>query len=77
MVFSRVLELAVSHHPVRYPDLIAGKQPRAVPQAAAAGTGTPAEPGAPSGDLPLENRGFKLLRLSGDPSFQFTPDYSG
>ncbi|MCZ7663110.1 MAG: transposase [Thermoleophilia bacterium] len=31
MLFYRVLDLAVAHDPVRYQDLIAGAQPRAVP----------------------------------------------
>ena len=31
LVFYRVVELAVGHHPVRYHDLVAGKRPRALP----------------------------------------------
>jgi transposase-like protein len=41
MVFYRVLELAVTHAPVRYEDLIATKRPRAVPPAAPQARGHP------------------------------------
>ncbi len=44
MVFYRVLELAVTHEPVRYQDLIARKRSRA-----------PAEPGPPASESPVEN----------------------
>ena len=54
MVFSRVLELAVAHEPVRYQDLIVAKRPRAVPPTPPQGRGHP-----PSLDRPLANRPWR------------------
>ena len=54
MVFYRVLELAVTHDPVRYQDLIARQRSRALPPVPP-GPRAPAEPGPPSSESPVEN----------------------
>lgn len=54
MVFYRVLELAVGHHPVRYHDLIVDPQPRAVPPTPPQTRGHP-----PSLERPPANRPWR------------------
>ncbi len=54
MVFYRVLELAVGHDPVRYQDLIANPQPRAVPPTPPQARGHP-----PSLERPPANRPWR------------------
>ena len=54
MVFYRVLELAAGHEPVRFQDLLAGKQPAA--STACQGLGPPAQPGTSPGEPAVENR---------------------
>lgn len=56
MVFYRVLELAVAHHPVRYQDLIATKRPRAVPPAPPRAHGHP-----PSLERPPASRPWRTV----------------
>lgn len=51
MVFYRLLELAVTHAPVRYQDIIATRRPRAVPPTPPKTRGNP-----PTLDRPLANR---------------------
>jgi len=58
LVFYRVLQLAVAHHPVRYQDLIAGKRPRTVPPAPAQARGHP-----PSLERPPANRPWRTTDL--------------
>jgi hypothetical protein len=57
MVFYRVLELAVTHNPVRYQDLIATQRPRAVPPAPPQARGHP-----PSLERPPANRPWRTVR---------------
>ena len=71
MVFYRVLDLAVAHAPVRYKDLIASARPAGPAASAAARSRTPAEPGAPSSEPPMENKGPGLLRLNGYPRLAY------
>jgi transposase-like protein len=52
MVFYRVLELAVAHNPVRYQDLIASQQPRAVPPTPPKRRGHPPTLERPPADRP-------------------------
>jgi hypothetical protein len=66
MVFYRLLELAVAHAPVRYEGLIAAKRPRAAPPIPPSAR-TPAEPGAPSSEPPVESSWPGSLRLNGYP----------
>ena len=54
LVFYRVLELAVGHQPVRYQDLIANPQPRAVPPTPPQAHGNP-----PSLERPPANRPWR------------------
>jgi transposase-like protein len=54
MVFYRVLELAVTHEPVRYDDLIVNRQPREVPPVPPQTRGHP-----PSLDRPPANRPWR------------------
>jgi len=54
LVFYRVLELAVGHEPVRYQDLIANPQPRAVPPTPPQAHGNP-----PSLERPPANRPWR------------------
>jgi transposase-like protein len=54
LVFYRVLELAVGHDPVRYQDLLASRQPRAVPPIPPQSRGHP-----PSLDRPPANRPWR------------------
>jgi transposase-like protein len=54
LVFYRVLELAVGHEPVRYQDLIANPQPRAVPPTPPQARGHP-----PSLERPSANRQWR------------------
>ena len=54
MVFYRVLELAVTHDPVRYKDLIASRRPRKVPPVPPVQRGHPA-----SLERPAENRPWR------------------
>jgi len=54
MVFYRVLELAVAHDPVRYQNLLASRQPRAVPPTPPLARGHP-----PSLDRPPANRPWR------------------
>ena len=58
MVFYRVLDLAVAHDPVRYQDLIASPQPRAVPPAPPQARGHP-----PSLERPPANRPWRTTDL--------------
>jgi transposase-like protein len=61
MVFYRVLELAVSHAPVRYQDLIASRRPHAVPPVPPGRRGCP-----PSLQRPLAHRPWRRIgRRSG------------
>ena len=53
LVFYRVLELAAGHDPVRFRDLLAGKE--AAPGTGNVGLGSPADPGASSGEPAMEN----------------------
>ena len=53
-VFSRVLELAVTHEPVRYKDLVAVQRPRVVPPTPPKASGHP-----PSLDRPSANRPWR------------------
>ena len=55
MVFFRVLELAVTHAPVRYQDLIASHRPRKVPPTPPRGARASAELSAASSEPPVEN----------------------
>lgn len=55
MVFYRVLELAVSHGPVRYRDLIVGTGPKAVPPTPPSTKGHP-----PSLERPRANRPWRI-----------------
>jgi transposase-like protein len=57
MVFYRVLELAVAHHPVRYQDIIATQRPRAVPPLPPAGRGHPTSLDRPPANRPWRNSG--------------------
>ena len=52
MVFYRVLQLAVTHEPVRYRDLVANPQPKPVPPRAPGGRGHPPTLDQPSADRP-------------------------
>ena len=54
MVFYRVLELAVTHEPVRYKDLVAVQRPRVVPPTPPKASGHP-----PSLDRPSANRPWR------------------
>jgi transposase-like protein len=54
MVFYRVLELAVTHEPVRYKDLVAVQRPRVVPPTPPKASGHP-----PSLDHPSANRPWR------------------
>jgi len=56
MVFYRVLELAISHDPVRYQDLIVAKRPRAVPPVPPQVRGHP-----PSLERPPANRPWRAV----------------
>lgn len=58
MVFYRVLELAVGHHPVRYKDLIAARAPKAVPPTPPGSWGHP-----PSLERPPANRPWRAADL--------------
>lgn len=60
MVFFRVLELAVTHSPIRYQDLIRNRKPRAVPPRRPSGRGHP-----PSLDRPAADRPWRADRSSG------------
>jgi transposase-like protein len=57
MVFYRVLELAVAHHPVRYQDIIATERPRAVPPVPPAGRGHPTSLERPPANRPWRHSG--------------------
>jgi transposase-like protein len=48
LVFYRVLELTVGHHPVRYRDIVAGERPRKVPPTPPGTTGQPPSLDRPS-----------------------------
>ena len=52
LVFYRVLELAVGHHPVRYLDIVAGKRPRKMPPTPPGATGHPPSLDRPTSDRP-------------------------
>ena len=52
LVFYRVLELAVGHQPVRYHDLIATRQPRAIPPTPPKGRGHPPSLERPAAERP-------------------------
>jgi transposase-like protein len=58
LVFYRVLELAVGHEPVRYEDLIASRQPRALPPVPPTTRGHP-----PSLERPPANRPWRTADL--------------
>ncbi len=58
MVFYRVLELAVTHGPVRYQDLVASRRPRKVPPVPPRGRGHPA-----SLERPPANRPWRLSEM--------------
>jgi len=62
LVFYRVLELTVGHHPVRYLDIVAGESPRKMPPTPPGTTGHP-----PSLDRPASDRPWRTpnLRYSG------------
>ena len=77
LVFFRVLQLAATHAPVRYQDLVAHTHPSGPPAYAAAYPRTPAEPGAPTRKSPLESCGSGLLRLNGYPRYRDMPGYAG
>jgi transposase-like protein len=62
LVFYRVLELAVGHHPVRYRNIIAGKRPRKIPPTPPTTRGHP-----PSLERPPAERPWRAAYL----------DYSG
>ena len=64
MVFFRVIELAVTHVPVRYQELIASHRPRKVPPTPPRAS---AEFGAASSEPPVENSGSGSVRLNGYP----------
>jgi transposase-like protein len=57
LVFYRVLELAVTHEPVRYKDLIATQQSRAVPPTPPTVTGHPPSIERPPANRPWRNSG--------------------
>jgi len=54
MVFYRVLELAVAHHPVRYKDIVVGTRPRTIPPTPPPTRGKP-----PSLDRPRAKRPWR------------------
>jgi transposase-like protein len=58
LVFYRVLELAASHPPVRYQDLVAGKRPRLLPPTPPTTRGSP-----PSLDRPRAQRPWRAADL--------------
>jgi len=57
MLFYRVLELAVTHEPVRYKDLVANRRARAVPPIPSRGTGHPPSLDRQPADRPWRNSG--------------------
>ncbi len=59
LVFYRVLELAIGHHPVRYQDLVADPKPKAKPPTAPARRGQP-----PSIERPRAARPWRTAHLA-------------
>jgi transposase-like protein len=57
MLFYRVLELAVTHEPVRYKDLVANRRARVVPPTPSRGTGHPPSLDRQPADRPWRNSG--------------------
>jgi len=57
MVFYRVLELAVVHHPLRYKDIVVNQRPRAVPPNPPHASGHPPSLDRPPANRPWRNSG--------------------
>ena len=67
LVFFRVLQLAATHAPVRYQDLVAHTHPRALPPTPPPTRGHPPSLERPPANRPWRAGGSGLLRLNGYP----------